>query len=647
MSHRKSLLGILGLVLLAVTPAAATTIVRVSDSDLVRRSRLVVEGTVEASLPNSTDAAATEWLVSVDRVLKGEIGSSRFVLRVPGGRAADGWELRIAGTPPLGPGVRGIFFLGPEREGKRRIVDFPQGAFVVVGHRGRPVAVRDLSEVRELGSRRRGVREPVRDARRFAEWIARRAQGRPASSRLYLVKDASLSKRDIQPYFNLILRDGRPTRWFEFDGGGSVTWLSHSTGQVGFSGGGVAELQRALAAWNDEAATPVQLVYGGTTDAAGGFEHNDDLSVVHWNDPNDEMEGRFSCGVGGTVGLGGPWTKASDQAVFDGKTFRRIGSADVIINDGIECIRSSAFLQALLTHELGHGLGLGHTSENYPERNARLSQAIMYGYISSFRTRLGVEDVAALQALYLPGGRLGDGTGSGCPHNRLCLMNGRFAVTAEWSNQFDGSSGTAVGVPYTDIAGFFTFGDPSNLELAVKIADFGDRIKVFYTQLTNLRFTLYVTDTVTGKVKTYSNTPGDCGALDDDFLAGMAAASAPGFRSSPHAIVGGKCRSDATTLCLLDDRFAVAVDWRNQFDGSSGTGKPRALSKLTGAFSFGDPNNLELLIKTLDFGDHQLVLYGALSNLEYTIRVTEAASGRTKTYFNPAGKFCGGLDEHF
>ena len=42
------------------------------------------------------------------------------------------------------------------------------------------------------------------------------------------------------------------------------------------------------------------------------------------------------------------------------------------------------------------------------------------------------------------------------------------------------------------------------------------------------------------------------------------------------------------------------------------------------------------------FQDPRLVAWGALTNLEYTLTVTE--SGATKTWHNPAGIYCGGLD---
>ena len=71
-----------------------------------------------------------------------------------------------------------------------------------------------------------------------------------------------------------------------------------------------------------------------------------------------------------------------------------------------------------------------------------------------------------------------------------------------------------------------------------------------------------------------------------------------------------------------------------------------SLSKVTGTFFFTDPGNVELMTKLLDFGDRFVFFYGTLSNLEYTIRVTDTQTGVIKTYKNPANSFCGGLDNN-
>jgi|CXWL01.1.fsa_nt_gi choice-of-anchor B domain-containing protein len=250
----------------------------------------------------------------------------------------------------------------------------------------------------------------------------------------------------------------------------------------------------------------------------------------------------------------------------------------------------------------------------------------------------------------------------------LCLQDGRFQVTAHWRNQFDGRHGQATAIPGSDFAGNFWFDDAANVELMVKLLDFGDHVLAFYGQLTNLQIVLQVVDLESGEVRTYRNGRHNCGAIDehafsdhdhgdgaDDAIAGdigkgirAGARLQPPprrRRSSGASHLAGSCVADGDTLCLLAGRIAVDLSWRNQFAGTSGHGLAGAVSDLTGSFAFDDPRNVELLVKALDFGDRVLILWGALSNLEYQLSVTDSIGGESKVYTNPAGTYCGGLDE--
>ena len=106
----------------------------------------------------------------------------------------------------------------------------------------------------------------------------------------------------------------------------------------------------------------------------------------------------------------------------------------------------------------------------------------------------------------------------------------------------------------------------------------------------------------------------------------------------------GTCAPSSNTLCLLNRRFAVQMTWMNQFNGASGAGSPRSLSDQSGLFTFTDPTDVELVMKMVDFGDRTAFFYGALSDFEYDITVQDTIGGTTKTYHNPAGTYCGGLD---
>lgn len=232
----------------------------------------------------------------------------------------------------------------------------------------------------------------------------------------------------------------------------------------------------------------------------------------------------------------------------------------------------------------------------------------------------------------------------------LCLASRRFQVEVDWNNQFDGSSGKAKASP----AGFFTFGDSSNVELMVKILDDGSHYQLYYGQLTNLGFSIRVTDTETGRVSFFANGRNNCGGVAE--LApsdGHGHSRAPVWLGPVSEEVSlasafakkGSCKSGKDGLCLNGNRYLARVTWRNQFNGASGAGKAKPISGVTGAFGFTSLSNTELLVKVLDNGGRTLVIWGAMSNLEYTLEVTDTKTGKVKTYHNPAGTYCGGLDE--
>jgi hypothetical protein len=108
--------------------------------------------------------------------------------------------------------------------------------------------------------------------------------------------------------------------------------------------------------------------------------------------------------------------------------------------------------------------------------------------------------------------------------------------------------------------------------------------------------------------------------------------------SGQETSTGGNCQPTATSLCLAQGRFRVEVEYRT----SQGAGDGRAvpLTGDTGYFTFFDAANVEIVLKVLDgraLNGHFWVFYGALSDVEYTVRVEDTQTGTVKTYFNPQG----------
>jgi hypothetical protein len=93
----------------------------------------------------------------------------------------------------------------------------------------------------------------------------------------------------------------------------------------------------------------------------------------------------------------------------------------------------------------------------------------------------------------------------------LCLGAGRrFAVEIDWQTATGSGTGAAVEIGRQD-SGLFTFFDPNNLELLVKVLDgcgINNHYWVFYGATTDVAFQLTVDDTVTQTRREYSNPLG-------------------------------------------------------------------------------------------------------------------------------------------
>ena len=97
--------------------------------------------------------------------------------------------------------------------------------------------------------------------------------------------------------------------------------------------------------------------------------------------------------------------------------------------------------------------------------------------------------------------------------------------------------------------------------------------------------------------------------------------------------------------------FTITLTATDQRTGRNGAGVAHEVNDLWGYFSIpaitGNPNNPEVFVKMLDgteLNGSYWFFYGGLTDLEYTLTVTEDATGRQKTYTKPAGSECGGSD---
>lgn len=126
-----------------------------------------------------------------------------------------------------------------------------------------------------------------------------------------------------------------------------------------------------------------------------------------------------------------------------------------------------------------------------------------YGYPGFFEVRVLR---TTSQINYLLGAVKRSTSLSACPTGTLCLNAGRFSVSASFIASTSSGRGTAV--PLTSDTGYFWFFSSGNVEMVIKVVDgraVNNHFWVFAGGLTNVDTTITVTDTQTGRVKTYHN----------------------------------------------------------------------------------------------------------------------------------------------
>lgn len=232
----------------------------------------------------------------------------------------------------------------------------------------------------------------------------------------------------------------------------------------------------------------------------------------------------------------------------------------------------------------------------------------------------------------------------------VCLRDGRFLFRVDWRSQYDGSEGVGTMRQLTDESAVASFFDEENVELVFKLLD-GSGINrhfwVFYGALSDVEYTLYVTDRETGEFREYRNPPGEiCGR--GDTMAFPAASGTASFSGSGLADGVGVSQSSGCppgALCLQDGRFQVTATWSNPAKGETGVGTPIPDTASAGYMWFFSPGNIELVLKVLDgrwFNDSWWVYASALTDVDYTITVLDTSTGASRTYTNnPDRPFCG------
>ncbi len=331
------------------TPMLAATYIVPSDAEMIQKSDDIVVGTAVASTVerDAHGAIVTRYVLRVERVLKGDLPAGGYLTLTEQGGILGGKARLISGAPEYIAGMRYLVFTGTDRTMEPTTFGLALGQFSLVEEQGETLAVR--ADVQGFDQNLEPYTERPRHAARFESYIRDVVAQRSADPRSYFVSPsrqiaaesiASLSTFSRGSY----LMNGQ-FRWQSTPDASFV--LSVQAPHV-IPTGGAEAVSTAIASWNGTGTSIAYSQAGTDNTAVTGLTVDDGKDAVLFGDPNNEVDSP-AVAVGGAFG--------DIQYDLDGETFVRIIEADVVVEDGF-----SSCLGSVMTHEMGHTLGIRHSA---------------------------------------------------------------------------------------------------------------------------------------------------------------------------------------------------------------------------------------------------------------------------------------------
>ena len=604
------------------------------DDVMVDRTPIIVFGEVRSVMAApGAPRPSTDVLFEVEEVLKGFVSGGTIVVRQPGGVSEDGVVSGIFGLPMMAEGDRMLLFLDEVPDAGTaavyRTVELSLGMFFEVLALTGDLLMRETALHEEMSVPNDGpATEPARRHRPrnsddFRRWIGDRVRGVEREADYFTAAaSAEGPVSRISPYRLLTSRSScdvpaLPLRWPQFDRGRGVGFTIQAAGQAGIPGGGIAEVVRAMRAWNDDPESRVQIVNLGTTNKKAEIARRDGVNAILFEDPHDEIAGYFQFSTGGILAITRFWFSCAEAGrhKIPGNSRQEalpFIETDILTQDGYgqgwaaRTLNAGKVHEYIMAHELGHAIGLAHScAQGFADTcSALTADSLMQAIASGKRIYRGGEpnadDLAAVRFLYPAHG------GPASPSDLTAKTVDQHSVELAWKDNSN------------DETAFDIFERPINEKDFKLIASVGSNTTSFVVE--GLPAATYRSYRVAS-----SNAGGRSSATNEASAVTLGEVRA--------------CAEDDQTLCLNEGRFQVTAEWATA-GGGAGGGVAVPLTADTGAFWFFDSANVEMVVKVLDgcgLNDHFWVFAGGLTDTQVQLTVVDTETGTVGTWFNPEG----------
>lgn len=354
--------------------ALSSTFTIPSDDELIVGARAIVRGkvlSISSQIDPRQDRIFTYITIRVHEVLKGQIAARKIVLKQEGGQVGPRGSI-VFGTPEFKRGEEALVYLDTWRDGSLRVHQMLLGKFTVIDDPGlgTKVVVRNLTKDARVDFKadahnNRAVTDYAPLAAYTAMVQARLAANWDRSEQFLQTSYREVSLLSRPPEYNAssggelhadfnFYPQAQPARWFGPDALEPVVFFvnpdSAPTPQS------VDDVTAAMNAWSNVPNCNLKIVNGGST----GVCYSNGQNTMLFNG----CDGRFSptpeCAR--ILALGGLHWNSLSTKVINGVTFVEAHGGFVSFNPFANCeFGNHCNVQEIATHELGHGLGLGHS----------------------------------------------------------------------------------------------------------------------------------------------------------------------------------------------------------------------------------------------------------------------------------------------